>query len=142
MSNTVKTLLQKINFIETDLDLHRQILVSIPSNDKAEMERVVGIIAEKTKEIEALRAKIKEVDEDEYNKIIAIEQAAENFKQLAKNKKFVLVNTLNETGECYITLNDDSRIECLVAAKEENGNWTILTLDGKTREYPAGIIKS
>jgi hypothetical protein len=28
-----------------------------------------------------------------------------------------------------------------VAAREENGNWTVLTLDGETREYPGGFVK-
>ena len=84
---------------------------------------------------------IKEIDEDEYNNIIAIEQAAKAFRQIAKTKKFILVNTLNETGECYITLTDGSRLDCLVAAKEENGNWTIMTIDGETKEYPKGIVK-
>jgi len=32
-------------------------------------------------------------------------------------------------------------MDCLVTAKEENGNWTVLTLDGETREYPGGLIK-
>lgn len=142
MSETVKTLLQKINFIETDMDLHKQILASIPSNDKKEMERVISVIADQKKQILDLRQKIKEADEGEYNKIIAIERATENFRQLSQNKKFVAVNTLNETGECYVTLTDGTRIECLVSAKEDNGNWTILTLDGEVKEYPSGIIKA
>ena len=33
MSAEVKTLLQKINFIETDMEVHKQILLSIPSNN-------------------------------------------------------------------------------------------------------------
>ncbi len=141
MSNQVKGLLQKINFIETDMDLHKQILVSIPSDNKAEIEKVIGTIADQKKEIENLRQEIKLIDENEYNRIIAIEQAAKNFKEISINKKYIQVNTLNETGECYITLNDGTRLDCLVAAKEENGNWTILTLDGETKEYPSGIVK-
>jgi len=141
MSDQVKPLLQKINFIEADMDLHKQILVSIPSDNKAEMEKVIKKIADQKKQIDALRNRIKLIDEDEYNRIIAIEQAAQKFKKLASTKKFVLVNTLNETGECYITLTDGTRLDCLVAAKEENGNWTIMTLDGETKEYPAGIVR-
>lgn len=141
MSATVKGLLQKINFIETDMDLHKQILVSIPSEDKDQIEKVIQTIAGQKKQIQDLREEIKRIDEDEYNKIIAIERATEQFQQIAKDKKFVHVNTLNETGECYITMNDDTRIDCLVAAKEESGNWTVLTLDGETKEYPGGLIK-
>jgi len=32
--------------------------------------------------------------------------------------------------------NDGTRQDCLVAAKEENGNWTVLTIDEETKEYP------
>ena len=141
MSDRVKTLLQQINFIETDMDVQKQILVSIPSADRAEIEKTIKKIADQKKLIDDLRLKIKEADENEYNQLIAIERAADQFKQIAKTKKFVLVNTLNDTGECYITLTDGTRLDCLVAAKEENGNWTILTLDGETKEYPAGIIQ-
>ena len=141
MSDNVKTLLQQINFIEADMELHKQILQSTPPENKTEIERVIKKIADQKKQINDLRMQIKEIDEDEYNNIIAIERAAEAFRQIAKTKKFVLVNTLNETGECYITLTDGSRIDCLVAAKEENGNWIIMTLAGETKEYPSGIVK-
>ncbi len=141
MSSKVKGILQKINFIETDMALHKDILFSIPSDQKEEMERVLTQIAEMKGQIEALRLKIKEIDEDEYNRIIAIEAATEKFKALAQGKKFAQVNTLNETGECSITLNDGTRIDCLVAAREEDGNYIILTLDGETREYPGGLVQ-
>ena len=141
MSDRVKTLLQQINFIESDMEVQKQILVSIPSDNKGEMEKVINKLADQKRQINELRLRIKDADEDEYNKLIAIERAAEQFRKIAKTKKFAQVNTLNETGECYITLTDGTRIDCLVAAKEENGNWTIMTPDGETKEYPAGIIK-
>jgi L-fucose mutarotase/ribose pyranase (RbsD/FucU family) len=141
MSDRVKTLLQQINFIEIDMDMQKQILVSIPSDAKADIEATILKIAEMKKQVEELRNRIKEADEDEYNKMVAIERAADEFKRIAKTKKFTVVNTLNESGECYITLTDGTRLDCLVAAREENGNWTILTLDGETKEYPAGIIR-
>ncbi|MFH2057546.1 MAG: hypothetical protein ABIJ59_01440 [Pseudomonadota bacterium] len=141
MSLTAKGLLQKINFIEIDMDLHKQILVSIPSKDTDQIETVVQKIADQKKQIDELRMEIKKTDADEYNKIIAIEKATQAFQQIAVNKKFVLVSTLNETGECFITLNDDTRIDCLVAAQDDNGNWTIMTPDGETKEYPGGLIK-
>jgi len=141
MSAIIKGLLQKINFIETDMDLHKQILLSIPSDNKSEIEKVIKKIADQKKQINELRLEIKKNDEDEYNKILAFENAAEAFQQLSKNKKFVKVNTLNETGACFITLNDGTRLDCLVAAKEGNGNWTVLTLAGETKEYPGGLVK-
>ena len=141
MSAMIKGLLQKINFIETDMDLHKQILVSIPSDNKTQIETTIKKIADQKKQINVLRQEIKKIDENEYDKIIAIEKAAEKFRQISKDKKFVQVNTLNESGVCFITLNDGTRLDCLVAAKEENGNWTVLTLEGETKEYPGGLIK-
>lgn len=141
MKDRVKGLLQKINFIETDMDLQKQILFSIPTDDKDEIKKVMNTIARQKGEIHELRQKIKEVDEDEYNRIITLEQATEKFRQLSRDKKFVQVNTLNEEGECFVTLNEGSRIDCLVAAKDENGDWTVLTIDGETKEYPGGLIQ-
>ena len=140
-SAKIKELLQRINFIEADMDIQKQILVSIPSNNKKDIETTIKKIADQKAKIDDLRLDIKNTDEAEYNRIIAIEQAAETFRRISREKTFVLVNTLNESGACFITLNDGTRMDCLVAAKEENGNWTVLTLDGETREYPGGLIK-
>ncbi|MBC8439430.1 MAG: hypothetical protein H8D87_07075 [Deltaproteobacteria bacterium] len=141
MSAEIKGLLQKINFIETDMELHKQILVSIPSDNKTEIKTIISKIADQKKQIYELRQEIKKIDEAEYNKIIAIEKAAASFRQIAKEKKFVQVNTLNESHVCFITFNDGTRLDCLVTAKEENGNWTVLTLEGETKEYPRGLIQ-
>jgi TolA-binding protein len=139
--STVKGLLQKINFVEADMELHKQILFSIPSENKAEMETVVNTIAAQKQQISDLRDQIKEMDMDEYNKIIAIEQAAERFRQISKDKKFDQVSTLNEDRQCFITFNDGTRLDCLVAAKEENGNWTVLTIEGETKEILGSLIQ-
>jgi hypothetical protein len=139
--STVKGLLQKINFVEADMELHKQILFSIPAENKSEMEKVVDTIAAQKKQICDLRDQIKEVDVDEYNKIIAIEQAAERFRQISKDKKFAQVKTLNEDRECFITFSDGTRLDCLVAAKEENGNWTVLTIEGETKEILGSLIQ-
>jgi hypothetical protein len=137
----IKELLQRINFIETDMEMQKQILFSTPSDDKREMEQLVDKIAGLKQQIMGLRQEIKKIDKREYDKIIAIENGTKKFQELSKNKKYILVNTLNESGECFITLNEGTRIDCLVAAKDESGNWTVLTLDGDAKEYPGGIIK-
>ena len=141
MSAKVKALLQKINFVETDMEMQKQILFSIPTDNKSEIEKLIIKIADLKKQIADLRQEIKNIDENEYDKIIAIEKGTKKFQELSKNKKFVHVNTLNESGECFITLNDGTRMDCLVAAKEENGNFTILTIEGEAREFPKGIVK-
>jgi hypothetical protein len=141
MKGKIKGLLQKINFIEIDMDLQRQILVSIPADNQTEIENVIQKIADQKQEINDLRQEIKRQDKDEYDRIIAIERAAETFRQISLDKKFVRVNTLNESGICFITLNDGTRLDCLVKAEEENGNWTVLTIEGETKEYPVGLVK-
>lgn len=140
-SAKIKGLLQRINFIEADMDIQKQILSAIPSNNQKDMEVVIRKIAGQKEQIHSLRLEIKNTDEAEYNRIMTIEQGAETFRRISQDKKFVLVNTLNESGTCFITLNDGTRMDCLVTAKEENGNWTVLTLEGETREYPGGLIK-
>ncbi|MDD9303178.1 MAG: hypothetical protein HUK40_12890 [Desulfobacter sp.] len=141
MKERVKGLLQKINFIETDMELQKQILFSIPSDQKDEMKKVMDQLASQKQQILDLREKIKEIDPEEYDRIICLEEASETFKRLASEKKFIVVNTLNEQGQCFVTLNDGTRIDCLVAAKDDTGNWTVLTLDGKAQEYPGGLIQ-
>jgi hypothetical protein len=130
MSAEVKALLQKINFVETDMEMQKHILFSIPADNTSEIENFINKIAD-----------LKNIDENEYDKIIAIENGIKRFQEFSKDKKFVRVNTLNESGECFITLNDGTRMDCLVAAKEENGNFTILTLEGEAREFLKGIVK-
>ncbi|MCG8634138.1 MAG: DUF4988 domain-containing protein [Desulfobacterales bacterium] len=141
MKERVKGLLQKINFIETDMELQKQILFSIPSDQKDEMKKVMDVIASQKQQINELRQAIKEIDEDEYNRIITLEEATAKFRKLSQDKKFVKVHTLNEDGQCSVTLNDGTKIDCLVAAKDEEGNWTVLTIDAETREYPGGLIR-
>ncbi|MDA3918987.1 MAG: hypothetical protein PF690_18745 [Deltaproteobacteria bacterium] len=141
MSAEVKALLQKINFVETDMEMQKHILFSIPADNTSEIENFINKIADLKKQIEDLRQQIKNIDENEYDKIIAIENGIKRFQEFSKDKKFVRVNTLNESGECFITLNDGTRMDCLVAAKEENGNFTILTLEGEAREFLKGIVK-
>jgi len=141
MSTKVKALLQKINFVEADMEIQKQILFSIPTDNQSEIEKQIHKIAGLKKQIADLRQQIKTLDKNEYDKIIAIENGTKKFQELSMDKKFVHVNTLNESGECFITLNDGTRIDCLVAAKEENGNFSILTLEGEAKEFPKGIVK-
>ena len=142
MKDRVKGLLQQINFIETDVEIQKQILFSIPGGDKAEMEKVLTVIAAHKEQIKELRSRIEQIDPEEYQRIVMIEQATETFRKLSENKKWVEVNTLNETGQCALTLNDGTCLECLVSAKDDEGNWTVLTLDGETKQYPGGLVQN
>ena len=140
MKEKVRALLSKINYIETDMELQKQILRSIPTARKDEMEEVVVKIAGMKQQILDLRQEIRETDQEEYNRIVFMEQAAERFKDLAREKKFVQVRSADDKGLCSIALNDGSKITCLVAAQDEGGNWTLLDLDGEIKEYPGGLV--
>lgn len=141
MSATVEDLIKKINYIEMDMDLHKQILHAIPSDETDEMEKVLGVIADQKKQIQALRDQIKATDPAAHDRIVAIENGTRDFKALAQGKKFTRVDTPDEQGTCFITLTDGTRLDCLVAAQEEGGNWTVLTLEGEIKTYPQGLIK-
>jgi hypothetical protein len=141
MKEKVRALLSKINYIETDMEMQRQILRSIPSDQKGEMEAVVRKIADLKQQVLDLRLEIQKTDQEEYNRIVAMEQAAERFKTLAQEKTFVQVRQPDEQGLCAITLNDGSSLACLVAAQDQDGNWTLLTPDGEIKEFPGGLVK-
>ena len=142
MSSTVKGLLQKINFIEKDMELHKQILFSIDGDDRNQIEAVVAKIAGFKAQIEDLRQKINEIDADEYNRIIRIETGSQVFKSLSEDKQFEEVITLNETGQCGLKLADETTLDCLVAAREASGDWSVLTVEGEVMEYRADQVKA
>lgn len=141
MKERVRALLSKINYIETDMELQKQILRSIPSSQKEEMEAVVVKIAAMKQQVLDLRLEIQNTDQEEYNRIVAMEQAADQFRALAREKKFVQVRSTDDQGLCSVTLNDDTRVECLVAAQDEGGDWTLLTPEGEIKTYPGGLVK-
>ena len=137
----VENLLKKISFIETDMELHRQILVTIPSDKKDDLEQVMQTIADKKQEIQELRREIKRLDHTAYDRILAIEKGTEQFKIMAQDRRFDRVDTPDESGTCTITLIDGTDVDCLVAAREENGDWMILTLEGKIKQFPHVLVK-
>ncbi len=141
MKEKVKSILQKINFIETDMEFQKQILFTIPKENEEEMTEVVQKISELKEKIDLLKESINEIDPEEYQKIIQIEKSAADFKKATMDRKLVDVKTLNNDGECSLTLKDGKVHECLVTAKDESGDWVILTIDGKTIEIPGGDVQ-
>ncbi|MEX1298500.1 MAG: hypothetical protein AB1Z38_14950 [Desulfotignum sp.] len=131
----------KISYIETDMELHKQILVTIPSNQKADMEQVMQTIASQKQEIQDLRREIKRLDPTAYDRIIAIEKGTETFKTMAQDKRFDRVDTPDESGTCKITLIDGTDVDCLVAAREENGDWMVLTPEGEIKQFSHVLVK-
>lgn len=137
---TVQDLLKRINYIEADIDIRKQILFAIPSDQRAEMEKTIADIAAKKKEIEALRQQIKEMDPEEHKRIVAFEEAVATFKQLAAGRKFVSVTGRNIGETCFLSLYDGSAVECLVKACDEQGDWMIITPDGILQQYPKMMV--
>ena len=134
-SATTQDLLRKINYIEVDLEIQKQILFSIPSNQTDEMEKTIALIAEKTKEINSLKEEIKTIDPDEYERIIIFEKAINTFRELASKTKFESIVSREMGGDCALDLKDSANIECLIKACDAIGNWTIITLDGQIKQY-------
>ena len=140
MTGNAQEILKKINYIEADMEIQKQILHAIPTADKKEMERVLRVIAGLKAEIESLRQEIQKIDPETYNNIIAFEKAANAFKQLAAAKEFESVITFDGTTDCTLSLKDGTTLSCLVKAREKNGTWTVLTLDGETCEFSADQV--
>ena len=134
MGQKVQDILKKINYIEADMEIQKQILHSIPSANTDEMENTLKIIAGKKAMITDLREQIKAIDPEEFNRIQVFEKASRQFRQLTTEKKFIEITTLNEEEQCSIQPKEGNAIDCVVKAKDEAGNFTVITLDGEIVE--------
>lgn len=141
MSEQVQQILQKISFLEKDMELHKNILATMQESRTAEIEEVIGNIVELKERIAGLKESIKEVDPEMYSQITKMEQASAKFRKLAEEKPFQNVVTLDHAGECLLSLKGGEQLECLVKAQDADGNWTVLTIDGETLEYPASSVE-
>ena len=134
-SVATQDLLRKINFIEVDVEIQKQILFSIPSDQTDEMEKTITLIAEKTKEIGALREEIRTIDPEEYQRIAVFEKAITTFRELASKTEFQSIVSREIGGECVLDVKDSANIECLIKACDAKEDWTIITLDGEIQQY-------
>jgi len=140
MTATVQDILKKINYIEADLEIHKQILFAIPSAESQAMERTIRLIAEKTAEIEVLRGEIKAIDPEEYQRILDLEGVIGEFRALAASKGFTSIVGRNVDEPCSLRLQGSPPIECLVKACDAAGSWTIITLDGQLRHFGPEMV--
>ena len=136
-STATQDLLKKINYIEVDVEIQKQILFSIPSAQTDEIEKTIKVIAEKTKEIEELRDEIKSADPVEYERIMVFETAITNFRELASSTPFDSIVSREMGGDCSLKVKDVPPVECLIKANDAEGNWTIITLEGEIHQYSA-----
>lgn len=137
---TVQDLLKKINYIEADIEIQKQILYAIPSDQRSEMEKTIAIIAAKKQEIEALRQQIHDKDPEEYARIIAFEKVIAEFKQLAAGRKLISITGRNINEQCALAFYDGTSLECLVKACDDNGDWTVITLNGELKQFAKTVV--
>lgn len=119
-----EALLKKINYLEAELDIQKQILFSIPSAQKAEMEKTITLIAARKEEIEVLRQELKEHDPAEYDRILVFEKVLAEFREIAMDTPFQSILHRNVHEEFFLALQNGNQMECLIKACDNDGNWT------------------
>ena len=135
-----EALLKKINYIEADVEIQKQILFSIPSDRQEEMEATVSLIAARKKEIEVLRQELKRHDPQEFARIVLFENAVTEFRKIAQDTPFQSIINRNVNEECSLALKSGVRAECLIKACDHHGNWTIITLEGEIQQFTATAV--
>lgn len=132
-----ESLLKKINYLEADVEIQKQILFSIPSAQKEELEEIVSRIADKKEEIELLRQELRDHDPKEYDRIIIFEKAVVEFKKIASETPFQTIINRSINEQCTLLLKDGVGVECLVKACDDKNNWTVITVEGEVKQYEA-----
>jgi len=140
MDHNTQNLLKKINYIESDIEIHKQILFSIPSDQREEIEKTLRIIAGQKEEISHLRDEIQRIDPEWFKQILVFEKAVNDFKKIAGEKKFQSIVSRNTDEHCCLRLTDKTEIYCLIKACDEIGDWTIITFEGEIRYFKKDIV--
>ena len=135
MNKMVQDILKKISYIETDLEIHKQILFSIPSTDTEELERIVAEIASKKEQINTLRLQIQEISPEEYNKILVLENAVTAFREIVCKRELKFIEERKIDEDCLLALKNNTQIPCLVKACDKEGKWIIITMDGEIKQF-------
>ncbi len=131
----VQDLLKKINYIEAEVEIQKQILFSIPNDHKDEIKTVIEKIADAKKHINKLREEIGKIAPGEFQKIINIENGLAQFKEIAATRKFTAIENMSVDSACWIKCKDGKEFSCLIKASTENGDITILTVDGEVLAF-------
>ena len=132
----IQQILKKINYLEAEIEIQKQILFSIPSASKGEIESTIRIIAGRKKDIEELRQQINDENPEEYARIIAFEKASSRFMAIGAENTFTSIVHKQIGQECDIRLADGTIVDCLVKACDEKGGWTLLTAEGEVLQFP------
>lgn len=137
MKAQVEQVLQKIHFLERDIELHKRIMMETPQGKKDELEKVIGKISKMRARVDELKRSIAELDPEVHAQVLDLEHGVQQFQKLAQDRNFQQVFTLDQLGECVINLVDGSQVQCLVKAVDERGSWAGLTHQGTIVEYGA-----
>jgi hypothetical protein len=135
MSQDTHNILKKINYIEADIEIHKQILFSIPSDNRQEIENTLQTIAGKKEKITQLRDEIQRIDPEWFKQITVFEKAINDFKKIAVEKNFLSIVSKNIGEQCTLSLANMAEVECLIKACDENENWTIITPEGEIHYF-------
>ena len=131
----IQQILKKINYLEAEIDIQKQILFSIPSANTGEIESTLRVIAARKSDIENLRRQINDLDPEEFVRIVAFEEASARFMAIGAENTFTDLFYKQADQECTLRLADGTIIDCLVKARDEKGGWTSLTNDGEVLRF-------
>ena len=131
----IQQILKKINYLEAEIDIQKQILFSIPSANTGEIESTLRVIAARKSDIENLRRQINDLDPEEFARIVAFEEASARFMAIGAENTFTDLFYKQADQECTLRLADGTIIDCLVKARDEKGGWTSLTNDGEVLRF-------
>lgn len=136
MSNQkIQHILKKINYLEAEVEIQKQILFSIPSANTEEIESTIRVIAARKSEIGGLREQINDLNPEEFARIVAFEEASARFMAVGAENKFTSIVHKEIGQECDLRLADGTIVDCLVKACDETGGWTLLTAEGEVLQY-------
>ncbi|MBB5348618.1 hypothetical protein JWG42_06900 [Desulfoprunum benzoelyticum] len=131
----IQQILKKINYLEAEVEIQKQILFSIPSDNTGEIENTLRVIAARKGDIEGLRRQINDLDPKEFARIVAFEQASARFMAIGAENTFTDLFYRQADQECGLRLADGTAIDCLVKGRDAKGGWTALTIDGEVLQF-------
>ena len=131
----IQQILKKINYLEAEVEIQKQILYSIPSAQRGEIEHTLQVIAARKGDIESLRRQINDLDPKEFARIVALEEASARFMAIGAENPFTELFHRQADQDCSLRLADGTIIECLVKARDALGGWTALTIDGEVLQF-------
>lgn len=136
MSNQkIQHILKKITYLETEVEIQKQILFSIPSANKGEIENTIRVIAARKSDIDNLRRQINDLNPEEFARIVAFEEASARFMAIGAENKFTDLYHKQVGQECDLKLADGTIVDCIVKARDEKGGWTLLTADCEVLQF-------